>query len=217
MRLRFLHHLIAYVVINVGLVFLNLAPVGFDLHRPGVPLWFVYPLAGWGLLLAAHGVLVLSGVQLVKAGDPGPSVDEPQPRPTPRPEIDPSKAGRAGALLAECRLRAGNVLSALGAVGGVPVDVDDMLRGALDQAEHLTERLAPVYQRLAKGDDLATAQLRDRLEARLESIHVTLEVLRLEAVVLQNDGGEELSTLSGPLEQLREAIMSAAEELATLD
>jgi hypothetical protein len=217
MRLRFLHHLVLFLVVNTGLFLLNMAPVGFDFHRPGVPLWFVYPLAGWGLLLAAHGGLMISGVQLVKAGPAAPGSEEPQPRPTPRPEIDPSKAGRAGTLLAECRLRAGNVLATLGAVGGVPVDVDDMLRGALDQAEHLAERLAPVYRRLSKGDDLATTQLRDRLEARLEALHVTLEVLRLESMVLQDDGSDDLSSLSGPLEQLREAIMSAAEELAQLD
>jgi hypothetical protein len=159
--------------------------------------------------------MIAMGVRFSRAD--APAADGP-PEPAPlRPVVDPAKIGRAGALLAECRVRAGRILAVLGAVGGVPVDVDDLLRGAMDQAEHLAECLAPVYQALAGGDDPASAGQRDILEARLEAIHVGLEVLRLEAVVLEESGSEELSTLQGPLEQLREAILSASEALAEQD
>lgn len=46
-RSGFLSHLVAYVVINVFLVFVNL---WID---PSV-IWFVWPLAGWGIGLAFH-------------------------------------------------------------------------------------------------------------------------------------------------------------------
>ncbi len=215
MRFGFIHHLIAYLVINAGLVVLNLAPVGFDLDRPGVPLWFICPLAGWGVLLVAHGVLVALGIQLRRADAPGPDPTPEEPAPTPvRRAVDPSKAGRAGQLLGECRSRSGGVLAALGARGGVPVDIDDLLRGAIDQGEHISERLAPIYQALLDGDDADQSATRDRLEGALEGIHTALEVLRLEAVVLQEQGSDDLSPLVGPMEQLREAIMTAAEVLA---
>jgi len=217
MRFGFLKHLIAYLVVNAGLFVLNLAPVGFEFDRPGVPLWFVYPLAGWGVLLLAHGVLSAMGIQLRRADAPAPAEAlSPPAVAAPNPPIDPAKAGRAGALMAECRTRSGRVLTALGALGGVPVDVDDMLRGALDQAEHLTERLGPVYLALVDAQDQGVLTQRDLLEGGLAAIHVALEVLRLEAVVLEGEGSQDLSALAGPLEQLREAIMAAAEALAAL-
>ena len=214
MRFGFPHHLVAFLVVNTALFMLNLAPVGFDFDRPGVPLWFLWPLLGWSVLLIAHGVLLALGVRFTR-GDAPPPEPEPEPEAS-RPVIDPAKAGRAGGLLAECRVRSGQTLSALGALGGVPVDIDDLLRGALDQAEHLAERLAPIYAQLNTGDDPAAAAVRDRLEGRLEALHTSLEILRLEAVVLQESGGDDLATLSGPLEQLREAILSSAEALAEL-
>ncbi len=217
MRFGFLHHLVLYAVINTGLFLLNMAPVGFDFDRPGVPKWFLYPLAGWGVLLVAHGVLVALGIQLTRGGAAGP-VPPPDPEaslPTPlMPSIDPAKAGRAGELLAECRLRSGATLAALGAVGGVPGEVDDLLRGALDQAEHLAELLAPVYQALADGDDPKAQAAKETLEGRLEALHLTLEILRLEADVLREQSSSDLAVLGGPLEQLREAVMAAAETLA---
>lgn len=214
MRFGLLQHSIAFAVVNTGLFVLNLAPVGFDLHRPGVPLWFVYPLAGWGVLLVAHGVLVATGVELRRAQPDQPAQPPAEPA---RPAVHPAKAGRSGSLLAECRTRSGGVLTAMAAGGGVPVDVDDLLRGALDQAEHINERLGPVYAALVDGDDPAAAGVRDQLEARLEALHLALEVLRLEAVVLQGQGVDDLAPVAGPLEQLREAILAAAEGLASLD
>jgi hypothetical protein len=214
MRFGFPQHLIAFLVVNAALFVLNLAPVDFDLHRPGVPLWFLYPLVGWGVLLVTHGVLLAAGVRFTRSDAAEPAV-EPQAA-APRPAIDPAKAGRAGGLLAECRLRSGQTLSALGALGGAPVDIDDLLRGALDQAEHLAERLAPVYTALADGETAAAVALRDQLEGCLEALHTALEILRLEAVVLQESGEADLGTLAGPLEQLREAILCAAEVLAEL-
>ncbi len=213
MRFGFIQHSILYAVVNAGLFVLNLAPVGFDLDRPGVPLWFVYPLGGWGILLLAHGILGALGIQLRRAE--APALAEP-PAAAPRPVVDPSQAGRGGVLLAECRVRSGGVLSAVMALGPVPVDVDDLLRGALDQAEHVTERLTPVYVSLVERRDPAAEAQRDLLEGALEAIHLSLEVLRLEAVVLQGQAVDDLSALAGPLEQLREAIMAAAEALASL-
>ncbi len=52
-KLGFRAHLIVFVVVNLGLVALNLAT------SPGY-LWFVWPLLGWGIGLVAHGAAVHS-------------------------------------------------------------------------------------------------------------------------------------------------------------
>lgn len=52
-KLAFRGHLIAYVVINAGLVAINL------LTSPDT-LWFYWPMFGWGIGLIAHGVTVYS-------------------------------------------------------------------------------------------------------------------------------------------------------------
>ena len=51
MKLAFRSHLFAYVLVNAGLVGINLitSPDYF---------WFVWPMLGWGLGLLAHGVTV---------------------------------------------------------------------------------------------------------------------------------------------------------------
>ena len=48
-KLAFRGHLIAYVVINAGLVAINLV------NSPD-QLWFYWPMAGWGIGLIAHGL-----------------------------------------------------------------------------------------------------------------------------------------------------------------
>jgi len=50
-KLGFRTHALIYVVVNAGLAALNL------LTSPGT-LWFVWPLFGWGIGLAAHGFAV---------------------------------------------------------------------------------------------------------------------------------------------------------------
>ena len=47
----FFQHLIVYVLVNAGLAAINL------LSDPG-EIWFVYPLLGWGIGVAAHGLNV---------------------------------------------------------------------------------------------------------------------------------------------------------------
>jgi len=47
----FYQHLIVYVLVNAGLAVINLTSNPNDL-------WFVYPLFGWGVGLAAHGASV---------------------------------------------------------------------------------------------------------------------------------------------------------------
>jgi len=52
-RLRgFYHHVFFFVLINAGLAAINL------LSRPEV-LWFQWPLLGWGIGLALHGLSML--------------------------------------------------------------------------------------------------------------------------------------------------------------
>lgn len=50
-KLAFRGHLIAYAVINAGLLAINL------LTSPDT-LWFYWPMLGWGVGLIAHGVTV---------------------------------------------------------------------------------------------------------------------------------------------------------------
>lgn len=50
-KLGFRHHALVYVVVNAGLAGLNL------LTSPQT-LWFYWPLFGWGIGLAAHGLSV---------------------------------------------------------------------------------------------------------------------------------------------------------------
>ncbi|MBA3811320.1 MAG: 2TM domain-containing protein [Caulobacteraceae bacterium] len=50
-KLGFRTHALVYVLVNAGLAALNL------LTSPGY-LWFVWPLFGWGIGLAAHGFAV---------------------------------------------------------------------------------------------------------------------------------------------------------------
>ena len=52
MKLAFRSHLMAYVLVNAGLVAINLITSGLD------PFWAIYPMLGWGIGLAAHGVTV---------------------------------------------------------------------------------------------------------------------------------------------------------------
>lgn len=49
MRMGFLTHFLVYVVVNGGLFILNIA-------QGGRPLWSFWPLVGWGIGLAAHGL-----------------------------------------------------------------------------------------------------------------------------------------------------------------
>lgn len=51
MKLGFRRHLFAYVIVNAGLVAINL------ITSPGY-YWFVWPMLGWGIGLAAHASTV---------------------------------------------------------------------------------------------------------------------------------------------------------------
>jgi hypothetical protein len=51
MKLAFRSHLFAYVIVNAGLVAINL------LTSPGY-FWAIWPIIGWGVGLAAHAVTV---------------------------------------------------------------------------------------------------------------------------------------------------------------
>jgi 2TM domain len=48
LRMGFFSHALVYVVVNAGLVVLNVFKGG--------PLWSFLPMAGWGIGLAAHGL-----------------------------------------------------------------------------------------------------------------------------------------------------------------
>ncbi|MDB5475268.1 MAG: hypothetical protein JWP49_779 [Phenylobacterium sp.] len=51
MKLGFRSHLLAYAVVNAGLLLINLATSPDHL-------WFYWPMLGWGVGLAAHAVAV---------------------------------------------------------------------------------------------------------------------------------------------------------------
>jgi hypothetical protein len=51
MKLAFRSHLMAYVIVNAGLVAINLL-TSDDYF------WFIWPMLGWGIGLAAHGATV---------------------------------------------------------------------------------------------------------------------------------------------------------------
>ncbi|MFH1467447.1 MAG: hypothetical protein ABIO70_23890 [Pseudomonadota bacterium] len=211
MRSAVLLHLVLFVLANAALVVLNLAPVGFDLSRPDVPLWFLWILVPWSALLLGHALLAAFRREPAPAHAAGAGAEEPI-RAVRTAPVDPAQAGLAGKLLADCRREAGQVLSAVGTAGGVPVDLDDLLRGAVDQAERLAERLQPLYQARQAGKSGAVEQV-GRLEDLLEELERALKALRLEAQVLA-EGADPMRALANPLEALREAIMGAAEALA---
>ena len=50
MKLGFMIHAIAFLLVNAGLYALN--------EMAGGPRWFPFPLLGWGLGLAIHGLVV---------------------------------------------------------------------------------------------------------------------------------------------------------------
>jgi hypothetical protein len=52
LKLGFRAHLIAYLIVNVGLVAMNL------IQTPNGYFWAIWPIIGWGLGLAAHYVTV---------------------------------------------------------------------------------------------------------------------------------------------------------------
>ncbi len=195
MQLRFSAHLVIYLVSNVLFFLLNAVPVQFDLDRPGVPLWFLYPLVGWGVLLVAHGLLVV-----LRPAQPA----QPRAPAAPRPQVDPGAGGRAGELLASCRMQAGQVLSALGAVSAVPVEFEELLREAVEQAERLAEILAGLY---AAGQDIERVDL---LEAALGELELALKILRLETGALTPGQDADMELLDGPLTQLRDGTEAAA-------
>jgi hypothetical protein len=47
----FYQHLIVYVLVNIGLALINLTSEPDEI-------WFLYPLLGWGIGVAAHGLKV---------------------------------------------------------------------------------------------------------------------------------------------------------------
>ncbi|MFM8820625.1 MAG: 2TM domain-containing protein [Phenylobacterium sp.] len=49
MRIGFLTHFLVFVVVNGGLVILNVT-------QGAKPLWSFWPVVGWGIGLAAHGL-----------------------------------------------------------------------------------------------------------------------------------------------------------------
>jgi Na+/melibiose symporter-like transporter len=51
---QFYTHLAAYILINTALLILNLL-------NPTDGLWFIWPLFGWGIGMAAHALNVFSG------------------------------------------------------------------------------------------------------------------------------------------------------------
>jgi hypothetical protein len=53
MKLGFRAHLMAYAIVNAGLTAINLITTPDHL-------WFYWPMIGWGLGLAAHGVAVFA-------------------------------------------------------------------------------------------------------------------------------------------------------------
>ena len=55
LKTGFFIHLSVYVLVNLGLAAANLAAGG----RP----WHLWPLAGWGLGLAIHGLVTFAGLQ----------------------------------------------------------------------------------------------------------------------------------------------------------
>ena len=55
LKTGFFIHLGVYVLVNLGLAAANLAAGG----RP----WHLWPLAGWGLGLAIHGLVTFAGLQ----------------------------------------------------------------------------------------------------------------------------------------------------------
>ena len=52
LKLAFRAHLMTYVIVNAGLVAINLVT------NPGGYFWAIWPMMGWGIGLAAHGVTV---------------------------------------------------------------------------------------------------------------------------------------------------------------
>jgi 2TM domain len=55
MKLGFYMHLLVYVCVNAGLMLLNAVQGG---HR-----WSVWPLMGWGLGLAIHGLVTFASLR----------------------------------------------------------------------------------------------------------------------------------------------------------
>ena len=51
LQFGFYAHLVIYIIINILLIFL-------DLKKPG-NIWFIYPLLGWGIGIAIHGLSAL--------------------------------------------------------------------------------------------------------------------------------------------------------------
>jgi hypothetical protein len=59
MKLGFRGHLIAYAIINAGLLAINLVTTPNHL-------WFYWPMIGWGLGLAAHAAVVYADGENVR-------------------------------------------------------------------------------------------------------------------------------------------------------
>jgi 2TM domain len=55
MKMGFTVHLLVYLLVNAGLYLLN--------QVKGGGAWHVWPLAGWGVGLAIHGIVTLIGLQ----------------------------------------------------------------------------------------------------------------------------------------------------------
>jgi hypothetical protein len=61
-KLGFYSHLLVYIVVNAGLIALNLLG-GFSNGDGRVVAWSAFPLIGWGIGLAIHGIVTFLSLQ----------------------------------------------------------------------------------------------------------------------------------------------------------
>ena len=54
MQLTPIKHFGLFLVGSLLMFLLNGLPIGFDLDRAGVTLWFIYPTVVWGFAVFAH-------------------------------------------------------------------------------------------------------------------------------------------------------------------
>jgi len=202
MQTSFAQHFALFVVGSLLLFLANGIPVGFDLDRQGVTIWFVYPVMIWFFALIGHGVFF--GFRRQRWSDAEVRVILSTPVALVGPE-----ALRLDAVAMEAR-----ALAEVWKDETLSAAATSVVAEAVAGAQQLAERL----QHLRHNGDGSLEQiaLSEGIEDTLDELVESLRETRHKAVGLQV-AGADVNAQKASLRTLRQHVQLAREQQNRID